>query len=128
MRIDRVIAILKITFLPRVKVSRICALSNIPFLKRVLKIASFTCIFLHQVTISTKNTTFCNVEIKSLEDLDPNGELPQRFTSSRVGTLLKASAFAESNILRKGNLNVNSEQEKAFYRYGTLFCDSDQRS
>lgn len=79
-RIDRLIAILKITFLPRVKVRRICALPNIPFVKTVLKIASLTCIFLHEVTSCT-TTRFRKVEIKISEDLDPepNRELPQHF-------------------------------------------------
>ena len=56
------------TFLPRVRESLICVLSNIPLVMRVLKMASFT--------------------------------------SSRVGTLLKARAFAESNILKSNTFNI----------------------
>uniref|UniRef100_A0A7C8Z0F3 Uncharacterized protein n=1 Tax=Opuntia streptacantha TaxID=393608 RepID=A0A7C8Z0F3_OPUST len=58
-----------VTFFPRVRLRRICELSNIPFRMRVVKMASFT--------------------------------------SSRVGTLLKAKAFAESNNLSKCSSSLN---------------------
>lgn len=77
--------------MPRVRDSLICVLSNIPFVMRVLKMASFICAFsIAKVSFKTQNSKLWQWFY-----------LHQMLTSSRVGTLLKARAFAESH-----NLNV----------------------